>query len=110
MIPDNNQYGIDVYVQEVSKSDDWDLIAMSGNAVGGADSGTAIEIVDNLLTEDSSKALSANQGYVLDQKIIDLEDFATIEDVNNGVVGKIVTSDILRQALDELRIDTLDCS
>lgn len=65
--PDDNAYGTDILVQAASIPDDWDILAFSGDAIGSANGDTApIEIVDNLVTQDSTKALSANQGYVLD--------------------------------------------
>ncbi len=83
--PDDNQYGIDVLVQDVSISTDWDIVAMSGgSSSGGDDGGTAIEIVDNLVTQDAAKALSANQGYVLDNAKVANERVLT--DVPGGAV------------------------
>ncbi len=31
IVPDDNQYGVDIEVQEISLSDDWDIVAASGN-------------------------------------------------------------------------------
>ncbi len=37
IVPDDNQYGIDIEVQEISISDDWDLVATSKRTGSGAD-------------------------------------------------------------------------
>ena len=38
---------------------------------------THVDVVDNLTTQDATKALSANQGYVLDGRVSALETAAT---------------------------------
>ena len=40
---------------------------------------THVDVVDNLTTQDATKALSANQGYVLDGRVAALETAATWE-------------------------------
>lgn len=57
----------------------------SGTAVWGVDNDTITEIVDNLTSTDSSKALSAKQGKALNDSISDL-----------FVVDQILLRDILR--------------
>jgi len=63
----NNAYGIDLKLQNVEQSEDWQIRA-SGSGGGSSSGGSTIEVVDDLITQDAHKALSANQGYVLDQK------------------------------------------
>ncbi|RKZ88573.1 MAG: hypothetical protein DRQ39_02195, partial [Gammaproteobacteria bacterium] len=89
IVPDASAYGIDINVQSALISADWDLISYSGAGGGGSsDGGTAIEIVDDLVTQEATKALSANQGYVLDQAKASHEDLDYKRDKIAGIVGR----------------------
>ena len=85
VVENDNGYGVDIELQQVTVSDDWDFLAISGGAGGSSSSGGGdIEIVDNLTTQDSTKALSANQGYVLDQSK------SNVGHTHSGTLGDIL--------------------
>ena len=49
IIPDNNQYGADIYLQDISMSSDWDILATSASASGsssGSGATTFIALTD----------------------------------------------------------------
>lgn len=48
---------------------------------------TSSDIADNLVTSDSTKVLSARQGKVLNDKVVDVEN--DVETLNNDIVSKI---------------------
>lgn len=62
----------DTYIKSIAADDDSTTITIT---YGDNDSttistyNTQVEVVDNLTTQDSDAALSANQGYVLNQSI-----------------------------------------
>lgn len=56
---------------------------------------SGLDIVDDLTTEDSSKALSANQGYVLKSLIDDLSIPDNITDLNDVSVSSIQNGQVL---------------
>lgn len=74
-------FGIDLIFQDATVSDDWDLLALSGGSGSGS-----ITVVDNTKGQgDTASALSANQGYLLDQDI-GIRETAATGLVSGGIV------------------------
>jgi len=67
---ETNAYGFDLQFQHAEVSGDWDLVATSESGSGGSSSSPTLDVIDNLVSTDPFAALSANQGRVLDEKII----------------------------------------
>ena len=89
IVANNSAYGTDILVQRAVISPDWDIVSYSGSSTGGSEGGsTPIEIVDDLVTQDANKALSANQGYVLDQTKASHDDLEHKRNKIAGIVGR----------------------
>ena len=88
IIANNSAYGTDILVQRAVISPDWDIVSYSGSSTGSEGGSTPIEIVDDLVTQDANKALSANQGYVLDQNKASHDDLDQKRDKIAGIVGR----------------------
>ena len=86
----NDAYGINLGFQEAYVSPDWFISAMSGSGSSSGDSGGTVTIVDDLVTQDANKALSANMGYVLDQKKLE-----HTNGVSTGLYETTITTPVL---------------
>lgn len=91
VVENDNAYGLDIEIQQIDVSPDWYIMAVTGGsglATSGDTGGSPVVIIDNLTTQDATKALSANQGYVLDQAKADKVDV-----VNSVVEGTDISID-----------------
>jgi len=67
----DDAYGIEVAFQEGLVSADWDVLALSGGGGAGGGGGSTVIVRDDLTGNGAiTEALSANQGYILDQNAI----------------------------------------
>lgn len=71
-------------------------------------SGSSIEIVDNLTSTDSDKALSANQGKLLNEKISTVSDKVT--DNSNRIGPLETTTEILESTISEIQSNKINKS
>lgn len=71
-------------------------------------SGSSIEIVDNLTSTDSDKALSANQGKFLNEKISTVSDKVT--DNSNRIGPLETTTEILESTISEIQSNKINKS
>lgn len=69
---------------KLDNEDEWKILFKISDFIKSE--GTTIEVVDNLVTKDKTKALSANQGYLLQESMTHIVDFVKenikLEDTN----------------------------
>jgi hypothetical protein len=89
------EYSIRIPIMPRARPSDYIITDGSGSGPGsGSGSQSSIAVINNLTTLNAFAALSAMQGYVLDQKIKDIEetqiDESDIEDAVNNAVSEAI--------------------